>query len=56
MTYAIQIKRDDAEVIRKLMEEFFSRHELSNEETAALHNLCRELGVGRPVPEHGSGP
>lgn len=52
----IHISSADAEIIRKLMEEFFLRHQLSQDETAAMHSLCRALGVGRPVPEHGSGP
>lgn len=52
----VQIKIDDAKVIAALMEEFWRRQELSPEEERVFLTLCSLADIGRPVPEHGSGP
>jgi hypothetical protein len=50
---SVTISRVDADIIRRLMEEFFHRHQLQPEETTALLNLCQAGDFGRPVPETG---
>ncbi|HEU4986839.1 MAG TPA: hypothetical protein VFT89_07220 [Rhizobiaceae bacterium] len=52
----VTIKRDDADRIRAVLEEFYHRHELSPEEERAFLSLCRAGNFGRPVRDHGSGP
>lgn len=48
---SVQITRKDAEVIHRMMAEFFHANNLSPEETAALMNLSSAGDFGRPVPK-----
>ncbi|CDX26737.1 hypothetical protein MPL3356_60526 [Mesorhizobium plurifarium] len=52
----VVIKMEDAKVIVAMMEEFWRKHELSLEEERAFLSLYTRANIGRPVPEHGSGP
>lgn len=52
----ITISLADAKVITAMMEEFWQRKELSPDESRVFLTLCSLTGIGRPVPEHGSGP
>lgn len=45
----IQITRKDAEVIHRMLVEFFHANNLSPEETTALMNLSSAGNFGRPV-------